>query len=283
MATILEMPKLSDTMTTGKIISWLKKEGDLVKAGSALAEVETDKATMELESFEDGVLLKILAPADSAVPIGGPIAIIGKPGENIEAMTRRALEKTTAAPHGSAAEPSTRSETPAASAVIATAQAMESAKVPPSEGSEGRLRVSPVAQRMAAEHNLDLRRVKGSGPSGRIVKRDIEGLLSAAPAAEPFSGPPVPQAPYEDIPLSSIRSVIAQRLPQSLGPVPHFYLEIDIDAEPLVNMKEQLRGFELETKITLTDVVVKACAIALRRHPEINSSYNGASVRRYHG
>ncbi|MFB3785227.1 MAG: dihydrolipoamide acetyltransferase family protein [bacterium] len=291
MATLIEMPKLSDTMTTGKILSWLKHEGDAVPAGTAIAEVETDKATMELEVFEDGTLLKILAPVESAVPIGGALAIIGKPGEDIQGLIEKAGSTAAGAP---AATPPAKAEAPQPAAAPesqpAPVAAAEEAAAP-AEAESGRIKISPVAQRMAVEHGVDLRRVKGSGPGGRIVKADIERALETAPAAAPrpapasapaMSGVPAAAA-YTDAPLSSIRAVIAERLPQSLGPVPHFFLEMDLDAEPLLELKQQLQALAGEDlRLTVTDILIKACANALRQHPEINSSFLGNAVRQYH-
>jgi pyruvate dehydrogenase E2 component (dihydrolipoamide acetyltransferase) len=279
------MPKLSDTMTTGKIISWIKNEGDQIEAGEAIAEVETDKATMELECFDDGTLLKILASVDSAVPIGGPIAIIGKKGEDVEQMTKQALAGgTVASAETKQAAPKSKSEAEV-SATSSPAPAAPAPETKPS-GEGGKLRVSPVAQRIAAEENIDVRTIQGSGPSGRIIKRDIEAYLAQTPgAAAPVSAPTTAGEglTYEDIQLSGIRATMARRLPESLGPVPHFYLEIDVDAQALLEMKNQLQSHAgEEQKITLTDILIKACAIALRRHPEINSQFNGASVRRFH-
>lgn len=295
MATIIEMPKLSDTMVTGKILGWIKNEGDAVESGEAIAEVETDKAAMELEVFEDGVLLKILAEKDSDIPVGGPLAILGEKGEDISGLIQEAKQKSVSV--SNPAEEIRKEETKLAAAPVKAASekpapvspALAAVPLPAVQPQEetGRMRISPVAQRMAAEHNIDVRTLHGSGPSGRIVKRDIEeflvkgGQAAAAPptaAASVFSG-----APYEDIPLTSIRAAMARRLPQSLGPVPHFYLEIEIDAEPLLAANKQLRELAGENiRITVTDLLIKACTVALRKHPEVNSQFNGATVRRFH-
>ncbi len=290
MATLIEMPKLSDTMTTGKILSWLKSEGDALEAGTAIAEVETDKATMELEVFEDGTLLKILAPVESAVPIGGPLAVIGKPGEDIQGLIDKAQSTAAAAP-AVAEKVQPAAPQPAPAPQPAAVPAVESAAVEsaaPAGTESGRIKVSPVAQRMASERGIDLRQVKGSGPGGRIVKADVERAGETVPAAAPVMAPaPAPSAPaaeaFTDVPLSSIRAVIAARLPQSLGPVPHFFLETDLDAEPLLELKKQLQILAGEgLRLTVTDILIKACANALRQHPEVNSSFLGAAVRQYH-
>ncbi|MEW6236431.1 MAG: dihydrolipoamide acetyltransferase family protein [Candidatus Omnitrophota bacterium] len=279
MASIIEMPKLSDTMTTGKIVSWIKKEGDAVAAGEAIAEVETDKATMELEVFDAGALLKILAPAGSAVPIGGPLAIVGKPGENIDDLLNKTQSGT--------AKPAPKPE--AKSTESAPALASASASEPAPSAEDRRIRVSPVAQRMAAEHNVDLAHINGSGPAGRIVKRDIESYLAQAPAAAQVPATrqmaltPSKGLLFEDFPLNTIRSVIARRLPESLGPVPHFYLETDVNIERSLAFKNDLQALAGEdVKITLTDILVKACAVALQRHPQVNSQFGGAYIRRFY-
>lgn len=279
MATIIEMPKLSDTMITGKIVSWLKNEGDALKSGTAIAEVETDKATMELEVFDDGVLLKILAEKDSSVPIGAALAIIGKPGEDITGLLGAAQSKTSpAAPPAKDKE----AAAPVSSALPTTAAPVAAPQSAPEAA--GRIRVSPVAQRIAADRNVDIRLVKGSGPGGRIVKRDVEDFLEKGGA--PITAPPAPSAPvstepYQDIPLSSMRATIAARLPQSLGPIPHFYLEMDIDAAPLLEAGKQIKELAGEVRITLTDLIIKACAVALRKHPAVNSQFAGGALRRF--
>ena len=274
MATLIEMPKLSDTMTTGKIISWTKQEGEPVEAGEAIAEVETDKATMELECFEDGTLLKILAQPNSSIPIGGPIAIVGKSDEDVEPMVKKALENVSV---DSSKDTREKSEAQSSSPTI------ECAALKAQSGEEHIFRISPVAQRMAAEHGIDPRAIAGSGPSGRIVKRDIEAYLQRA--SSPVVTLPVEttdQKKYRDLPVTSLRETAARRLAESLGPIPHFYLEIDVDAEKLIEIKNQLRTHvDMGQKITLTDILVKACAIALRRHPEINSQWNGNFIRQF--
>lgn len=296
MASIIEMPKLSDTMTTGKIISWTANEGDKIEPGTAIAEVETDKATMELEVFEDGTLLKILADADTAVPIGTPIAIMGEPGEDIQDLIEKAKSAQKESKQESKKEKQ-KEETPPAESKQPTAEKSSAKQAPPvsSEPQQpkegGKIRISPVAQRMALELNVDITKVSGSGPSGRIVKRDIEefaaqGAAAGAPAATE-STPPAVIPPmmggeaYVDVPLNRIRQITAERLPQSLGPIPHFYLDIDIDPVPMLEMKDKLQSLAEDVKITLSDILVKGCATALQRHPEINSQFLGKAVRRF--
>jgi pyruvate dehydrogenase E2 component (dihydrolipoamide acetyltransferase) len=292
-ASIIEMPKLSDTMTTGKILTWLVKEGDAVESGSAIAEVETDKATMELEVFEDGTILKIMAAVDAAAPIGSPIAIMGEPGEDIDGLLKEIKSQgKSSAPEDTPPEEKTEKEEPATSA----APPEQSAK--PTSDSR-KLRISPVAQRMALEHNVDVSRITGSGPGGRIVKRDILDAMQKGPVAEQPTMAEEPAAtaefmpptiiptttgeqPYVDVPLNRIRQITADRLPKSLGPVPHFYLETEIDPVPMMEMKSKLQELSSEVKLTLTDILIKGCAAALQRHPEINSQFIGNAVRRFY-
>lgn len=302
MANIIEMPKLSDTMVTGKILSWIKSEGDAVDAGEAIAEVETDKATMELEVFEEGTLLKILAEAESAIPVGGPIAILGEKGENIDGLIKEAKAKLKKVQEKAASEQAEEKEAekeeevkteskPAskeneAVSAVQTAPTTQTQAVSEASTDGKRLKVSPVAQRMAAEHNINLQAITGTGPGGRIVKRDIEeaiekggATVAPTPAAQPVAA--TTAAPYEDISLSSNRETIARRLPQSLGPVPHFYLEMEIDAEPILSVKDHLQELAGDVRITVTDILVKACTVALRKHPEVNSQFTGKALRRF--
>lgn len=287
MATIIEMPKLSDTMTTGKILSWLKNEGDAVESGQAIAEVETDKATMELEVFDDGTLLKILAEKDANVPIGAALAILGEPGEDIAELLATIQSQSGEAPLKT--KNFKRKETPKTVTSDSSTPQKEAptSLAPTAEVKEigGRIRISPVAQRIASERNIDVRRIAGSGPGGRIVRRDVEEYIEKSGGIP--SAPPAPVAamsgePYEDIPLTSMRAAIANRLPQSLGPIPHFYLEMDIDAAPLLAANRQIKELAGDIRITLTDLILKACAVALRKHPQINSQFAGNAVRRFH-
>ncbi|MBD3266202.1 dihydrolipoamide acyltransferase [bacterium] len=302
MASIIEMPKLSDTMTSGKIISWVVKEGDTVEAGSPIAEVETDKATMELEIFEDGTVLKLLAEPDSAVPIGTPVAIIGEAGEDVSNLVKEAQTQSGGQAEPAKEEPKEeKKEAPAPQPSVASSPATPEPKKEAPKPQSGKVRISPVAQRMALENNIDINTIQGSGPDGRIVKRDIEkAMAEGAPAAAtqvpPATAEETTQAalppsvipstqgeqPYVDVPLNRIRQITAERLPQSLGPVPHFYLETEIDPEPLMDMKRKLQDLSPETRITLTDILIKGVASALQRHPEINSQFIGNAVRRFY-
>lgn len=292
MAQIIEMPKLSDTMTVGTLVKWLKKEGDVVKSGQMLAEVETDKATMELECFFDGTLLKIFAPAGSQVALGAPLCAVGKPGETVAAP---------AAPAAPAAAPKAEEpkQTPPPAPAAAPAPApvpaptVAATAAPEPAVSAGRIRISPLAKKLAAEKGIDPARVKGSGPSGRIVREDIlaaekSGSAKAgAPAAKgaTFAGGGLtnkgPVQEERTVPVSTMRGVIAKRMVESTTTIPYIYLDIEIDAEPLLALRSQLNtGLEAQgVKLSVNDFVIKACAEALRRVPAVNSSWEGTQIR----
>ncbi len=298
MANIIEMPKLSDTMTVGTLAKWLKKEGDVVKSGDMLAEVETDKATMELESFFDGTLLKIFTPNGAQVALGAALCAIGKPGEKVEAPASTAPASATAAPAPVAAptpvEPATVL-TPAATRVPAAEPSVTSAQ-------EGRVKISPLARKLAAEKSLDPSHLTGSGPGGRIVRADVEAAAArpaphsqisnaksqiGAPGAKGpvASGPSLlTKGPIQEertVPVSNMRAAIARRLLESKTQLPHFYVEIEIDAEPLLVLREQLNtGLEQDgVKLSVNDFILKASAEALRRVPQVNGSWEGDQIR----
>ncbi len=295
MANIIEMPKLSDTMTTGDLVKWLKKEGDAVKSGDMLAEVQTDKATMELESFYDGVLLKIFAPAGSKVELGAPLCAIGKAGEQVDAPAAKApppapAEKKAEEPKPAPAEASTTQAQPAAAPTSASPVAPSAASSPsPAPASSGRIKISPLARKLADEKRIDPATVTGSGPGGRIVRADILAAEKNPPAkkasgANFTGGTPAKTGPIQEervVPISSMRGVIAKRLLESKTQIPHFYLDIEIDADPLLALRTQLNtGLEKEgVKLSVNDFVLKASAEALRRVPAANSSWEGTAIR----
>lgn len=287
MAEVIRMPRLSDTMEEGNIVSWQKSVGDKVEPGDILAEVETDKATMELESFNDGVLLHIGVP-EGPVPVDGVIAVIGKEGEDIsEILKQIENEASSAADNGKQAEETAeekaeeKKEQPATSSSPAPASTAEKTAADTSSVSEsGRIKASPLAKKMAEESGIDLRLIKGSGENGRIVKRDIdkaieEGVpaqasaISAAPLALPGQIDP---SIYGDKPLSQMRKVIAKRLSQSKFTAPHFYLTMEIDMDNAIAARKALNE-DAEIRISFNDMIVKASAAALRKHPEINASW----------
>jgi pyruvate dehydrogenase E2 component (dihydrolipoamide acetyltransferase) len=283
MADIIEMPKLSDTMTVGTLVKWLKAEGDAVANGDMLAEIETDKATMELESFFDGVLLKQFVAAGSQVPIGAPLCAVGKAGEAVAGP---------AAAGPAAAKPATAAA--AGTAVIPAAPV--SGSVPPPGG---RVRISPLARNLAKELGVDTSRIRGSGPDGRIVRADILAASQApapAPAKTTGAARPAPSAaaaaPAAEgtlEPVSTIRALIARRLLESKTRIPHFYLDIEVDAGPMVELRGKLNAaYEKEgVKLSVNDFVLKAAAEALVRVPAVNRSWEepagGQPAIRRHG
>jgi pyruvate dehydrogenase E2 component (dihydrolipoamide acetyltransferase) len=301
MATQVIMPKLSPTMEEGQLSRWLKKEGDKVSMGEPLAEIDTDKATMEMQALANGVLRKIFIQEGESAPLGQLIAVIGEPDEDISGITSPAPAAKAAQP----AEPSTESTPePKEAAQPAPAQPAKDrvedngrqAPAPAAAPATGRLIVSPLAARMAAESGIDLRSINGSGPGGRIVKRDVEGMItrgtaatstSAAPQrhlrAVPSSQPAVAGQPsaYHDEPVSEMRRTIAKRLVTSLGPVPHFFLTVQIEMDHATEMRASLNEIDPELKISLNDIVIKVAAVALVQHPQVNASFQDKAVRYY--
>ncbi len=297
MARLVEMPKLSPTMEEGQIATWHKAEGDAVEVDDLLAEVETDKATMEFRSFDSGVLLKILAPEGAVVKLGDPVAIIGEKGDDISALTESAASSTpaTAAPLAPAkAAPASAPpaiSTPAPSGAADTVRAHASA-APKSSGAArplvatsvdatGRVKASPYVRKLARERSLDLRRVEGSGPGGRIVARDLEGAAGGSGVSTgpvPHAAAPRERQEPEIRPLSMMRKTIARRLTESKQTVPHFYLTIDVNAGPLVGLRQQLNAdlgsLPEPPKVSFNDLVIKAVAVAITRSPAVNAQFS---------
>lgn len=308
MATIIDMPKLSDTMTVGTLVKWLKNEGDPLSSGMMIAEIETDKATMELECFEAGTLLKQVAKVGDQIAVGAPICVIGKPGEDLSGLKLAAPAAATPVPPPapspalaptpapvpipSPAAPapvvhtSTPSHTPVAAAIA-----------------DGRVKVSPLARKIAADKGVDVSRLRGTGPGGRIVRADVlaaaegkgsyvtapqlKSSTSTAPSSAPYS--PIasikrgPIAEQKDSPLSNMRATIARRLLEAKTQIPHFYLEIEADAAPLLTLRAQVNG-AMEShgvKLSVNDFILKACVEALRRVPAVNSSWEGTLIRQH--
>jgi pyruvate dehydrogenase E2 component (dihydrolipoamide acetyltransferase) len=311
MATQVIMPKLSPTMEEGQLSRWLKKEGDKVSMGEPLAEIDTDKATMEMQALGSGVLRKILIQEGESAPLGQLIAIIGEPDEDISALTNQAAQSAkSAAPaeeakesSGAAAQPAAaagatgdaavKSGAPAeAGAAVAGNGRQQSAQVEPATG---RLIVSPLAARMAAESGIDLRSVSGTGPGGRIIKRDVEELISkgtstAAAATQPGQLKAVAQfqksetaqaSAYRDEPASEMRRTIAKRLVTSIGPVPHFFLTTEIEMDRAAEMRRAIKELDAELKISVNDIIIKVAAAALVQHPQVNASFQDKVVRYY--
>ena len=286
MATPIQLPALSPTMKEGKILKWLKAEGDKVSTGEAIAEVETDKSNLEVETYDDGVLLKILVPAGETAAVGAPIAFVGAKGETVDVSALAVPAKP--APVAASSAPAAPAPPPAPAPPVvraappppATAQVVPLRRAEPPPAGDGRLRASPLAKRMAQEAGVDLGSVQGSGPQGRIVKRDIQAAMSAPVVARaPVYVPGVRTEP-EVLPLSSMRKVIAQRMAEVKPGVPHFYLSIDVDMEGVLAIREEAKAAEL--KISVNDFIVKAAALALHRVPAVNVSFQGDRILRFH-
>ncbi|MEM1094190.1 MAG: pyruvate dehydrogenase complex dihydrolipoamide acetyltransferase [Bacteroidota bacterium] len=297
MAIRVEMPKMSDTMEEGVLVAWLVEEGESVSAGDVIAQVETDKATMDLEVYDDGVLLKRAVEEGASVPLGGLIAVLGKEGEDVSAILSG---------DGSTAEP----DAPAASAPAAPALsgdgAAAAAPAPAAPATDsGRIKASPLARKMAQADGIDLSAVAGTGTDGRIVKRDIlafaeEQAAAPAPVAAPVQVPvaPAPARPkpqpvsvgdtavYEATPLSQMRKTITRRLGASKFAAPHFYLTVDVKMEAAFALRKQINELSAKQdgpKVSFNDLITKACALALRQHPIVNASYMEAEseIRTY--
>ncbi|HEY2122090.1 MAG TPA: pyruvate dehydrogenase complex dihydrolipoamide acetyltransferase [Chthoniobacterales bacterium] len=291
MPIVIEMPKLSDTMTEGTLVKWLKKVGDTVTAGDILAEVETDKATMEMEAFDDGVLTEICVQDGSKVEVGQKLAVLAGKGEKpAPAGTSPAVDNKTQLAAASAAA-TTEAKT------TAKAPAQQNSESAPAEESTGeRIKASPLARKIAAEMRINLNELHGSGPGGRIVRDDVVAASqSAAPTRKPTPqpepaapAPPVSKTPAfvpalqdKKIPLSGMRKTIAARLLESKTTIPHFYLQAEIDVEPLVTLRQTL-NIAADTaglgKLTINDFILKATVVAATRVPLANAAFGGDSI-----
>lgn len=269
---IVRMPLLSDTMKEGKIVAWLKNEGDAVKSDDVLAEVETDKATMEVMGYADGTLLHIGVPAGSAAPVNGIICIVGPKGTDIAPIL--AAEQNPA-PKASAAT-TTASNTPAVAAPAPTATST-------SGQDDDRIKISPLARKIAKDKGIDLHTLKGTGDGGRIVKRDIDNYVPTAATSSTPTGlaTQLGTESYTDTPLSQMRKVIAQRLSESKFQAPHFYLKMTVKMDNAIAARTAMNTIS-PVKISFNDLVIKACAMALRKHPAVNSSWMGDFIRQNH-
>jgi len=325
------MPKLSEQMESGKIIKWLKKEGDRVQSGDILAEVETDKADVEMEAFGSGVLRKILVAAGNKAPVGSLIGVIAEENDDINSVVAQAGAPAPAAESGAAAPrdgkaagdakpgmadrpaavpPQPKSEDPAARkpassmapspvgqrAVASSPREMGGAEMSPQPpqgvpstggGGGGRVKASPLARKIAAQSGVDLKLIHGSGPGGRIVRRDVEAAAtapaaSAAPALRPVAQPAASGPEFEDLALSPMRAAIARRMPLSKAPVPHFYVTSEVAMDRAWELREELNGLEGQPKISVNDFIIRACALTLLNHPGVNASFQGESIRVFH-
>jgi pyruvate dehydrogenase E2 component (dihydrolipoamide acetyltransferase) len=292
------MPKMSDTMTEGVVVKWHKKIGDSIKSGDLVAEIETDKATMEFESYHTGTLLYIGVEEGKAAPVDGILAIMGKPGEDFKALLEAEQSKAAApapgsAPVTAATHVNKPSASPAPQPAVASVPASAPKPVPAisapvaaelisTVNGDSRLKASPLAKRLAAEKGIDLGMLKGSGEHGRIIKRDIEwfkpGSYVQGSSMQPGA---VTKESFEETAVSQMRKTIARRLSESKFSAPHFYLTIDIDMDEVVRARESINQVAA-VKISFNDFVIKAAAAALRQHPAVNSSWLGDRIRTNH-
>ena len=286
---IVRMPKMSDTMTEGVVVKWHKKVGDTIKNGDLVAEIETDKATMEFESYQAGTLLYTGIEEGKAAPVDAILAILGKPGEDYKEFLEKEMAATkTAAPAAAAAStpaPPAPAPAPVATASPAPAPSISAPRVQEiisTVNGDERLKASPLAKRLAAEKGIDLSMLKGSGEHGRIVKRDIEwfkpGTFVSSGAIMPGA---VTKESFDEVAVTQMRKTIARRLSESKFTAPHFYLTMDIDMDEVVKARESVNQIA-SVKISFNDFVVKAAAAALRQHPAVNSSWLGDRIRTNH-
>jgi pyruvate dehydrogenase E2 component (dihydrolipoamide acetyltransferase) len=284
------MEALSPTMEEGRLVSWKKKEGDVVKAGETLAEVETDKAVMELVARGDGVLRKIILQEGTTVPVSALVGIIGTKDEDISALLGGQAAAPAAPAAAPAAPPATRpAAPPKGPATPPPVAGVPAPSLPAAPAAGARVLASPLARRMAAEQGVDLAAVAGSGPAGRVTKRDVEaartgGAQSADSRPTPAAASrtqPEPSA-SRDVPLTQIRKAIAKRLVQSIGPVPHFFLTSEIDMERAWELRAALKAKGDQYAVSFNDIVIKAVALALRRHGACNAWWMEDHIR-YHG
>ena len=289
---VVLMPRLSDTMTEGVIASWQKKVGDPVKKGEVLAEIETDKATMELESYKDGTLLYVGAEQGEKIAVNDLLCIIGEKGKvDIDKIVNAAKAQSAGGKAPSVSEKAERSDGTKEVARQEAASQQVAAQEPMQSGSNGRIKASPLAKRLAEEKGIDLRNVHGTGDGGRITKEDIDNYKPQVEVQRPperkteparfVPSAPVGEESFEEIPVSQMRKSIAKRLVESKFTAPHFYLTMAIDMDRAVESRAKLNETS-PVKISFNDIVLKACAVALRQHPAVNSSWLGDKIRRNH-
>ncbi len=319
MATKIVMEALSPTMEEGRLVKWLKNEGDKIAKGEVLAEVETDKAVMELVARGEGVLRKRILGEGETTPVGNLVGVIAAPDEDISALVAGAggpVKKDEQAKPAAEVVAKSEESAGASSVPVTPRESQGEASAPPQQktqrignaaprrepapvpepiteqaphatgnGEGGRLRASPLARRLASDSGLDIRRLSGSGPGGRIVKRDIEAAIAAGPQAAPAAAPSraaaVTGADYEDIALTQIRKTIARRLSESIGPIPTFYLTIEVDMTAVAELREAMKRQGDEFKVSYNDILLKAVATALEKHPEVNSHWLGDRIRQF--
>ncbi|MCU0447919.1 MAG: pyruvate dehydrogenase complex dihydrolipoamide acetyltransferase [Microscillaceae bacterium] len=282
-AKVVTMPKMSDTMEEGVVANWLKKVGDVLKPGDIIAEVETDKATMELENYEKGTLLYVAVENGGSVAIDGLLYIVGEAGANYQALIDQFK--------GGGATIPAKTEEKTAIATNGQAKAEEKTEIIV-ETANGRIKVSPLAKKLAQDKGINLSQVKGTGEGGRIVKKDIESFVPSAKPSETtaktetkpvtVSTATFGQESFEEVPVTQMRKTIAKRLAESKFTAPHFYLTMEINMDEAMKSREQINAMIAPNKISFNDMVVKAAAIALRQHPAVNSSWLGDKIRINH-
>lgn len=278
MAEVITMLALSPTMEEGTLVEWLKSEGDSVEEGELIAEIETDKATMEMESFHDGVLLKLIAKKGDALAVGAPLAVVGKKGEDISDLLAGLGQKGSSAP-----AQETKPETKAVEEQAPKAEAKPEKTAPrPESDDSDRIKASPVARKMAKEKGLDLATLEGSGPHGRIIMKDVEEASAPSPSR---AAQGTAESSSNMVALSQMRKTIARRLVEVWNDTPHFYLTADIDmAKAMAQRAEinaQLKAAGSVVKISVNDLIVKASAVALRNYPKMNVAFRGDSIEQY--
>jgi pyruvate dehydrogenase E2 component (dihydrolipoamide acetyltransferase) len=307
MATKVVMEALSPTMEEGRLVKWVKNEGDAVKSGDVLAEVETDKAVMELVARTDGVLRKHVLAEGTSAPVGQLVGVIAAPGENIDALVGGAgappqaqagaapVPRRPAGAQGEASTPPQANVTDGAAGRGAPPPEPATEQAHHAADNGGRMRSSPLARRLASERGVELGDVHGSGPGGRIIKRDIEAAMAGgatrdagraataapAPAASPAPLPAARAGDFQDVALTQIRKTIARRLSESIGPIPTFYLTAELDLGRVTEMREAMAAMGAEYKVSVNDVVLKAVATALAQHPEVNAHWLGDRIRHF--
>ncbi len=278
MAKVITLPRLSDTMQEGVVARWLVAEGDKVRRGQVIAEIETDKATMEFESFEAGTVLRLVAQEGATLPIGAPIAVLGKPGEDPDA----ALAGATAPASPDRPSPPAADETPGVDASPSEAPAATPAATVPTPAPDGRVPASPLARRRAREYGLDLAAIRGSGPRGRVVVADVEAARAAAAApssarVEAAAGG-FGERPDRRIPLSQMRKAIARRMAESFRDIPHFYLSATIRMDRAAAFRQEINDAHGAKVVSFNDLVIVACARALVEHPRVNRAFAGDAI-----
>ncbi|MDB5101005.1 MAG: 2-oxo acid dehydrogenase subunit [Cyanobacteria bacterium RYN_339] len=276
MANNVLMPKMGYDMEEGKILRWLKNEGEQVTKGEPIAEIETDKIAIEIEAFASGVLTKILVQAGEMAPVGDAIGVIGEPGEKAAAPAAKKAEARAEAPKAEAKAEAPKAEAKA-EAPQPDAKAEKAAPAPKQDGE--RFKSSPLARKVADDLGVDIKGLEGTGPGGRVVKKDVEAAAGAAPKAAAAPTAAAPTGGGKKVPLSAMRKAIARRMVESKAPVPHFYVTMAVDMDAAMKLRTQINeGLEKDAKISVNDMIIKACALGLRKYPSLNAVFAGDGI-----